>query len=674
MGRPLQQVLSGRGDQKGKSFWIKRSVPLLFLVATWLSLLIDFALTKPVLWFPLSAITVLIASSLHFLSKRLDFSIEFLFSLALIYAGFAVTVDFAWLKLAYFPFIIFASAFYGPEIIVPFSVLVPLLGLRTFFSKETFVGELAFTFFLVMTALLSSLLYRRLLNEKRKAVSDLEKIRSSARQVAPGADMGSLDSEEVTSHYFAAVLKTDEEIEELLHTIRQAVLADSANLFVPDDNSFTLRCTTGQNGNIKITGRGILASSQREKIPFFSGDLDEKATEVGYIGNTKISSLIVFPIMDGSASIGLLTLDSSRYQAFSETDKNTAQLFAKQFVRIFARERIYTLIKRDVSGLRLLKEGSSSLVTSLDTGVIAEKLSGAAARIDSSQVFIFLRESQGFELKHHTGTFHSEKKQFHFRGTIINIAVENKQRYYISDTTEYRIPVMPFETRNVRAVIAVPMLYENELLGIFIMLSEKRNFLDSFQLGLIEVLCNQASISIANAKLHAEIETLATTDGLTGLYNHRRFQEILSDEVKRLNRSPSQVSLVLTDIDYFKKVNDTYGHPAGDLVLKGVAKIIREEIREMDVPARYGGEEFAVILPETDSEGAKNIAERLRMAVRDAAFSADGRSLSVTISIGIATAPDDAQGKQEFLEKADKALYHAKHHGRNQTVSWSDIQ
>ncbi len=94
----------------------------------------------------------------------------------------------------------------------------------------------------------------------------------------------------------------------------------------------------------------------------------------------------------------------------------------------------------------------------------------------------------------------------------------------------------------------------------------------------------------------------------------------------------------------------------------------------MDVPARYGGEEFAVILPGTDAEGAKNIAERLRKAVMDATFSADGKSLKITISIGIATAPFDAKGKEELIEKTDKALYHAKHNGRNQSVIWNSIQ
>jgi len=611
---------------------------------------------------------------LHFLSKRLEFSIEFLFSLALIYAGFSTIVNLTWLKLAYFPFIIFVSAFYSLKVVVPFSLLVPLLQLRTFFVEETFLEGIAFSFFLILTAVMSSIVCRRLRDEKQKAVSALEKIKSNAREIGQETEMGSLDSDEVISHYFAAMLNTDEEIKDLLQTVRQAVLADSANLLVPSDASFTLRCSTGDKGDVITIGGGIVSACLRDKKPFLSGDLNEKTTEVGYIKNMKISSLIVIPIMDASVSIGLLTVDSSRYQAFSETDRDTVQMFSKQLVRILERERVYMMMKRDVSGLKILKEGSSNLATSLDIDVITKKLCAVAETIASSRVFVFLQASQGFELKHNNGVFNSEKKKFDFRGTIVNFAIENKQRHYVSDTTEYRVPIMPFETKNTRSVIAVPMLYENELLGLFVMLSEKRDFLDTFQIGLLEVLCNQASISIANAQLHAEIEKLATTDGLTGLYNHRRFQENLTEEFKRLNRNSFPFSLMLTDIDYFKKVNDNYGHPVGDIVLKGVSKIIREEIRDVDVPARYGGEEFAIILPGTNAEGAKNIAERLRKAVMDTTFSADGKPLKITISIGIATAPLHAKGKEELIEKTDKALYHAKHNGRNQSVIWKNIQ
>ena len=640
---------------------------------TWLGLLIHFPATRPVLWFSVSALTVIIASALHFYSQRTEFSIEFLFSLALIYAGFSMGTEYAWLKLAYFPFIIFVSIFYSLSVVMPFALLIPFIELRTFFVKETFAETMAFSLFLIMTAVLSSLANRKLRTERQKAISDFEKIRKSAREISQETEMESLDSDEVISHYFAAILKADEEINELLLTIRQAVLADSVQFFIPHDTSFVLRGATGEKGDIIIAGNGIVSASLRDKKPFFSDDLNEKKTPVGYIKNMKITSLITLPIMDGSVPIGVLTVDSARYQAFSETDKNTVQMLSNQLIRILERERVYTVIKRNISGLRILKDGSSTLVTSLDMVVIINKLCSAAQTIVSSQVFFFLLDSKGFELKYHSGVFTGEKRRFHFRGTIINFALENKQRHYVSDTTEYRIPIMPFETKNIRSVIAIPMLYENKLLGMFVMLSERRDFLDTFQVEVLEVLCNQASVSIANAQLHAEIEELATTDGLTGLYNHRLFQEKLTEEFRRLNRYSSPLSLMLIDIDHFKKVNDTYGHPVGDLVLKGVSKIIREEIREMDVPARYGGEEFAVLLPATETEGAKNIAERLRKSVMGKTFSADGRSLHVTVSIGIATALIDAKSKEELIEKSDQALYYAKHNGRNQSAIWKSI-
>jgi diguanylate cyclase (GGDEF)-like protein len=174
--------------------------------------------------------------------------------------------------------------------------------------------------------------------------------------------------------------------------------------------------------------------------------------------------------------------------------------------------------------------------------------------------------------------------------------------------------------------------------------------------------------------MHAEIERMATTDGLTGLLNHRVLQQDLTKELRRSERQSIPLSLLLVDIDHFKKVNDTYGHPVGDLVLRGVARILKEEIRDIDTAARYGGEEFAVVLPGTDSAGAKNFAERLRKTIMAETFSADGRTLKVTASIGIASVPADAKTKEELIERTDQALYHAKHQGRNQCVNWDSMR
>jgi two-component system, cell cycle response regulator len=185
----------------------------------------------------------------------------------------------------------------------------------------------------------------------------------------------------------------------------------------------------------------------------------------------------------------------------------------------------------------------------------------------------------------------------------------------------------------------------------------------------LEVVAMQAAQSIQRARLFEATERLATTDGLTGLVNHRTFQLRLDEHLAAAQRYGKKVSLLLTDIDHFKSVNDTYGHPVGDVVLKGVAKILQKEARTTDVAARYGGEEFAVVMPETDREGAVKTAERIRERLAQAVFGSDQGELKVTLSIGVATFPQDARAKAELIELADGGLYHAKRHGRNQTVA-----
>jgi diguanylate cyclase (GGDEF)-like protein len=164
------------------------------------------------------------------------------------------------------------------------------------------------------------------------------------------------------------------------------------------------------------------------------------------------------------------------------------------------------------------------------------------------------------------------------------------------------------------------------------------------------------------------METLATTDGLTGLNNHRTFQERLTEELERVKRTRAPLSILLTDIDFFKKFNDTYGHPVGDMVLREVAVCIRNTVRLTDFPARYGGEEFAVILPETDERGAFVIAERIRQAVEANIVDSGADKLRVTISIGCATIPVHCMTQTEVIDCADKALYASKRAGRNRVT------
>ena len=165
-------------------------------------------------------------------------------------------------------------------------------------------------------------------------------------------------------------------------------------------------------------------------------------------------------------------------------------------------------------------------------------------------------------------------------------------------------------------------------------------------------------------KANIQLQSLATTDGLTGLKNHRAFRERLEEEFQRAVRYKSQLSLVLLDVDHFKSFNDTFGHPAGDVVLQQLAKLLMAAARTTDCVARHGGEEFALILPETDIQGALISAERVRKMVADDLW--DKRAISV--SVGVSTLNGAIKSASQLLEIADQALYQSKAGGRNRVM------
>ncbi len=188
---------------------------------------------------------------------------------------------------------------------------------------------------------------------------------------------------------------------------------------------------------------------------------------------------------------------------------------------------------------------------------------------------------------------------------------------------------------------------------------------------LFSYLTNQASVSVENVDLHETVQRQAVTDELTGLFNHRRFQEVITQEVERARRYNQEMGLIMLDIDNFKRVNDHYGHLQGDMVLREVARVLRQSSREIDEPARYGGEEMAVALPQTDLEGAYQFAERVRRRIEalDLPLLDGDGTLKVTASFGAASLiKSSGDGKDALVAAADAALYRAKRSGKNRTV------
>ncbi len=179
------------------------------------------------------------------------------------------------------------------------------------------------------------------------------------------------------------------------------------------------------------------------------------------------------------------------------------------------------------------------------------------------------------------------------------------------------------------------------------------------------ILSHQFMLGIKRAFLYQHVQELAITDTLTGAFTRRYYMERFNEEVERSKRFKYNFSFLMVDVDHFKESNDRYGHLVGDVILREVVKTIKENIRQIDSIGRYGGEEFIIILTETDKNGARFAAERIRQAVEARRIKAYDEELKVTISIGVATFPEDAQETMALIERSDKALYRAKQTGRN---------
>ncbi len=223
---------------------------------------------------------------------------------------------------------------------------------------------------------------------------------------------------------------------------------------------------------------------------------------------------------------------------------------------------------------------------------------------------------------------------------------------------------------SIENLISVPLKIKDRVTGVIngVNKQDGEGFSEEDQ-RLLEALAQQAAMAVEHARLYE----LAITDGLTRLFIHRYFQARLEEEVVRARRYHTACSLIMFDIDHFKKFNDTYGHQQGDIVLIEVAKLIKLTVRDtVDIPARYGGEEFAIILPETDAKGAQLVAERFRKTIESFDFPGQDHALKVTISLGIATFPDHASEKNVLIKKADIALYECKNRGRNCSCIYND--
>lgn len=246
--------------------------------------------------------------------------------------------------------------------------------------------------------------------------------------------------------------------------------------------------------------------------------------------------------------------------------------------------------------------------------------------------------------------------------------LKRKQPLIIQDIKkDYRFDyeMVKNRARQFRSLISTPLMTEDRAIGILRLDSTKPEIFDSEDLRLLNILADLGAVTVENAKLYERTEELAVTDGLTGCYVQRYMRQLAEEDMAKARESDNPLSLLMLDIDHFKRYNDTYGHIAGDIVLQGAAEIFMKLSPSRAVVARYGGEEFSIILPDYDSEQAKELAEKIRKKIKERVFFLRREKTSVTVSIGVATYNKEDKSVNEIIERADKALYKAKEQGRD---------
>jgi diguanylate cyclase (GGDEF)-like protein len=234
-----------------------------------------------------------------------------------------------------------------------------------------------------------------------------------------------------------------------------------------------------------------------------------------------------------------------------------------------------------------------------------------------------------------------------------------------------RYPLRHFGGKPSRSYVAVPLIMIDQVVGVISMQNYQPNAYSGEQVRLLETIATQAAITVQNARMYEQMRQMAITDSVTQLFTRRHFTVVGHNEIERALRYHRTASLLMVDIDWFKKVNDTFGHFTGDLVLQTVAKTCSQALRATDIVGRWGGEEFTIVLPEADQDGAMMIAERIRRMVEACPIPvADGEFIHVTVSLGVATLGSSSSSLEALVDCADRAMYAAKQAGRNQVKAY----
>jgi diguanylate cyclase (GGDEF)-like protein len=392
-----------------------------------------------------------------------------------------------------------------------------------------------------------------------------------------------------------------------------------------------------------------------------------------YRGGAPVQAFMAVPVREGNVVRGVLCADRTDDRPFTAADEQTLGDAIAHLLRSVENERVFMQLERSKREHTVLYRASAALGAAADEQAVLDAALSAAAEIapyDFAAVTHYDPDSRTHVVRRAVGDGAEALANLSFRDNTSLTAMAVKNRHYLPYRGEFDAGSQLVYTRKanltgMQSLLILPLVVRESAIGTLALAAHRREAFGSQVRPSLVALANQLAVALSNAASVKQLEALATTDGLTGCYNKRYFMEELQARLSAAERFERKLSLLITDIDHFKTVNDTYGHATGDVVIRELGQILMRLKRETDVVARFGGEEFCVLCEETDAEGAAHLAERVRQELEATVFETELGKLQVTCSLGVATYPEHARSREGLFESADKALYVAKHGGRN---------
>jgi diguanylate cyclase (GGDEF)-like protein len=500
------------------------------------------------------------------------------------------------------------------------------------------------------------------------------------RLVAPSSD-GLRDEERL---YQTSVQEVHQALYHALQLLHQTLDLHTCVLLMPTELEDELRIAELVTESDQIAegrfslGAGVVGAAARRKVTTSLHPIRPGYGGICYYrGPAIVRAFIAVPVLERGHLRAVLCADRVVDRPFSPREEELLRDSTSHVLRAFENERVFMALERSKREQEMLYRASQALSTALTQDAVMDVGLTAAAEI-SPHDFAAITEYQPEGRRHVVRRAIGEQalvfQGLRFRENNSLTAMVVKNRHYLPYRGEFDPKQQVLFTKKSRlkgmeSLLVLPLVVREEPIGTLIVASKSADAFVASARETLQALTNQLAVSLANARAVRQLEELATTDGLTGCLNKRAFQAELGQKLMAAQRFGRKLSLIVTDLDHFKAVNDTYGHATGDRVLQQLGRVLKEMKRETDLVARFGGEEFCVLCEETDARGARLLAERVREKLASTELQTDIGTLKVTASLGVATFPDHAKTAEELFSQGDKALYLAKKRGRNRVCT-----